>query len=159
MQQRQSELNLNANLCLGLAEMKPDETPIHFDFEMKWSSEVAVRGDIPAKIEIRDHHFPLITNIGEKLMPQSKENQDVFIGKVLTLHGEADEQGKMQGEATLVLFMDEQQIKAKVFFGSKLYPSACDAHKQNQVVRISGVLSEKPRCSELKDVSHFEVIS
>jgi hypothetical protein len=31
--------HLNANLCLGLAEMKPDETPIHFDFEMKWSDK------------------------------------------------------------------------------------------------------------------------
>ena len=27
------ELHLNANLCLGLAEMKPDDVPIHFEFE------------------------------------------------------------------------------------------------------------------------------
>ncbi len=154
-----AELNLNANLCLGLAEMKPDEAPIHFDFEMNWSSEIPVRGDIPDKIEIHDHYLSSIMNIGQKLIPQSKENQDVFIGKVLTLHGEADEHGKMQGEATLVLFMDEQQTKAKVFFGSNFYSLVCDAHKQNQFVRISGVLSEKPRCSELRDVSLFEVIS
>jgi hypothetical protein len=155
-----TELHLNANLCLGLAEMKPDELPIHFDFEMKWSSEIPIREDIPSKIEIRDHHFPSIMDIGQKLTPQSKEeNQDIFVGKVLALQGEADEHGKMQGEATLVLFMDEQQAKAKVFFGSKFYSLVCDAHKQNQYIRISGILSEKPRCSELKDVSLFEVIS
>lgn len=139
--------------------MKPDENPIHFDFEMKWSAEIPIRNDIPAKIEIRDHHFSSIMHIGQKLIPQSKENQDIFVGKVLALQGKPDEHGKMQGEATLVLFMDEQQTKAKVFFGSEFYSLVCDAHKQNRYVRITGVLAEKPRCSELRDVSLFEVIS
>lgn len=149
---------LNANFCLGLAEMKPDESLIHFDFEMKWSSEIPVKKNIPARVEIRDHQFPSIMRIGQKLKPQTEVNQDLFVGKVLTLHGEADEHGNMQGEATLVLFMDEQQAKAKVFFGSEFYSIACDAHKQNRYVRVSGILSEKPRCSDLKDVSLFEVI-
>jgi hypothetical protein len=152
-------LHLNANFCLGLAEMKPDETPIHFDFEMKWSSEIPIGKDIPNKVEIQDRHFPSIMRIGQRLKPQTEVNQDVFVGKVLTLHGEADEHGDMQGEVTLVLLMDEQQTKAKVFFGSKFYSDACDAHKQNRYVRISGVLSEKPRCSDLRDVSHFDIIN
>ena len=153
------QLNLNANMCLGLAEMKPDENPIHFDFEMKWSSAIPIKRNIPSKVEIQDHHFSSIMSIGQKLIPKSKKNEDVFIGKVLALHGQADEQGKMQGEATLVLFMDEQQTKAKVVFEPNLYSLVCDAHKQNQYIRVSGVLSEKPRCSDLRDVSHFEVIS
>jgi hypothetical protein len=150
---------LNANFCLGLAEMKPDDSPIHFDFEMKWSPEFPVKKNIPARIEILNHHFPSIMRMGQKLKPQTEVNQDVFVGKVLTLHGEADEQGNMQGEATLVLFMDEEQVRAKVFFGFEFYALACDAHKQNRYVRISGILSEKPRCSDLNDVSLFEVIS
>ncbi|HEX4840511.1 MAG TPA: hypothetical protein VFU89_08735 [Rhabdochlamydiaceae bacterium] len=149
---------LNANLCLGLAEMKPDETPINFDFEMKWSSEIPINKSIPARIEIHDRHFPSIVRIGQKLKPSTEVNQDLFVGKVLTLHGEANEQGNMQGEATLILLVDEQQTKAKAFFGPEFYSQACDAHKQNLYVRISGVLSEKPRCSDLKDISLFEVI-
>lgn len=154
----EAEPQLNANLCLGLAEMKPDESPIHLDFEMKWSSEIPVNRNIPARIEIRDHHFPSIMRIGQKLKPQTEITQVLFVGKVLTLHGEADEHGNMQGEATLVLLMDEQQAKAKVFFGSEFYSIACDAHKQNRYVRVSGILSEKPRCSDLNDVSVFEII-
>lgn len=152
------EFHLNANLCLGLAEMKPDEAPVHFDFEMRWSSEIPINENIPAKIEIQDHHFPSIMRIGQKLKPQTEVNQDLFVGKVLTLHGEADERGNMQGEVTLILLMDEQQTKAKVIFGPEFYSIACDAHKQNQYVRISGVLSEKPRYSDLQDISLFEVI-
>lgn len=152
------EPHLNANLCLGLAEMKPDEAPIYFDFEMRWSSEIPINRNVPAKVEIQDHHFPSIMRIGQKLKPQTEVNQDVFVGKVLTLHGEADEHGNMQGEATLILLMDDQQTKAKVFFGPEFYSIACDAHKQNQYVRILGSLSEKPRYSDLKDVSLFEMI-
>ena len=151
-------LLLNANLCLGLAEMKPDETPINFDFEMRWSSEIPINKNIPTKIEIHDHHFPSIVRIGQKLKPLAEVNQDLFVGKILTLHGEADDQGNMQGEATLILLVDEQQTKAKALFGPEFYSLACDAHKQNKYVRISGILSEKPRCSDLKDVSLFEAI-
>ena len=150
---------LNANFCLGLSEMKPDENPIHFDFEMKWSSEIPVKKNIPTKIEIRDHHFSSIARIGHKLKPRVEVNQDVFIGKVLTLRGEADEQGKMHGEVALVLLIDEQNAKAKTFLEPEFYSIACDAHKQNQYVRISGILSEKLRYSDLEKVTSFEVVS
>jgi hypothetical protein len=125
---------------------------------MKWSSEIPMSENIPTKIAIQDRHFPAIMRIGQKLKPQTEESHDLFIGKVLTLHGEADEQGKMHGEAILTLLIDESQTKAKVLFASEFYSIACDAHKQNQYVRISGVLSEKPRYSDLKDVSFFEII-
>ena len=125
---------------------------------MKWSSEIPIKNNIPTKIEIKDRYFPSIMRIGQKLKPQTEVNHDIFVGKVLTLHGEADEFGNMQGEATLVLLMDEQPTKAKAFFGSEFYAIACDAHKKNQYVRISGVLTEKPRCSDLQGVSLFEVI-
>jgi hypothetical protein len=153
-----TEACLNANFCIGLSEMKPDEIPVHFNFEMKWSSEIPIKKDIPHKVEIQDHHFPSIMRIEQKLKPRTEINQDIFIGKVLALHGEADENGSMQGEATLILLTDEQQTKAKVFLGSEFYSLACDAHKKNQYVRVSGILSEKPRCSDLKDVSVFEMI-
>lgn len=156
--EKKEDVHLNANLCLGLAEMKPNEAPIHFDFEMKWSSEIPINKNIPVKIQIRDRHFPSIMRIGQELKPQTEINKDIFVGKVLTLHGEADENGNMEGEATLILFMDEQQTKAKVFFGPEFYLVACDAHKQNKYIRISGILSEKPRYSDLKDVSLFEII-
>jgi len=158
MDLKENEEHLNANLCLGLFEMKPDEVPINFDFEVKWSSEIPVSQDIPTMIAIQDRHFPSILRIGQKLKPQTEESRALFIGKVLTLHGEADEQGNMHGEATLILLTDEYQMKAKVLFASEFYSIACDAHKNNHYIRILGVLSEKPLCSDMKDVSLFEII-
>lgn len=67
------DFHLNANLCLGLAEMKPDEASIHLDFEMKWSPEVSVNKNIPTKIEVQDRHFLSIMRIGQKLKPQTSK--------------------------------------------------------------------------------------
>ena len=154
----EEESHLNANFCLGLAEMKPDEAPINFSFEMRWSSEIPTSREVPSRVEIQDRHFPSIVRMGQKLKPQTEVNQNIFVGKVLTLHGEADEDGKMKGEATLILLMDEQQTRAKAYFGPEFYSIACDAHKQNKYVRVSGILSEKPRYCDLKEVSLFETI-
>ena len=153
------DYQLNVNLCFGLAEMKPDEASIDFAFEMKWSPELPIAKTIPTKVEVKDHHLSSIMRIGQKLIPpKSKENQDVFIGRVLVLDGEADEKGKMQGEVTLGLFLEEQQVKAKAFLNSEYYSVVCDAHKHNRYIRVSGVLAEKPRFSDLRDISHLEII-
>lgn len=149
---------LNANFCLGVAEMKPDEAPIYFDFEMKWSSEVPIDRKIPVKVEIQDRYFSTILHIGQRLKPQTEITQNEFVGKVLALHGLPGECGTMQGEATLILLLDDQQTKAKVFLDPALYAQACDAHKHNKYIRTSGVLLEKPRCSDLRDVTLFEVL-
>ena len=120
---------------------------------MRWSSDIPINQTIPPRVEIQDRHFPSIMRMGQTLKPHSEVSQDLFVGMVLTLHGVADEQGNMQGEVTLILLSDEQPTKAKVLFAPDFYSIACDAHKQNQHIRISGVLSEKPRYSDLKDVT------
>ncbi len=150
--------DLNANFCLGLAEMKPDEASINFDFEMNWSSEVPLNETIPSKVLIEDRYFSSVVRIGQKLIPQAEVNQDVFVGKVLSLHGLPDETGNVQGEVVLILLVDEQQTRAKASLKSEFYSQACDAHKRNGYVRISGALSEKPRCSDLKEISHFAIL-
>jgi hypothetical protein len=104
------------------------------------------------------HEGRLAGEIIKELLPRSDVSQEIFVGKVINLQGKADEQGTMQGEATLALFIDDKEIKAKAVFASEFYSLACDAHKQNHYVRISGTLSEKPRGSGFKDVSSFEII-
>jgi hypothetical protein len=138
--------------------MKPNEAPINFGFEMSWSAGIPLNGSIPSKVMIDDRCFSSVIRIGHKLMPQAEVNQDVFVGKVLSLHGLPDDTGNMQGEATLILLLDEQQTKAKAFLGSEFYSQACDAHKHNNYIRISGILSEKPRCSDLNEISHFAIL-
>ncbi len=103
--------------------------------------------------------MPTISSIGEHLKPQQEITESDFIGKITGLHGSENEEGKMEGDITLALLVDDESKKAKAYLDSAFYSEACDAHKNGKYVQISGVLKEKPRLSILEDVSHFEVIS
>jgi len=113
----------------------------------------------PTKVKIQDNYIPTISKIGEHLKPQQEITQSDFIGKITGLHGSENEQGKIEGDITLALLVDEESKKAKAYLDSTFYPQACDAHKNGKYVQISGILKEKPRLSILEEISNFEVIS
>lgn len=149
----------NANFCFGLVEMKPSESLIDLDFQVSWSGEIPIDKSIPTHVRIRDTYIPTISSIGEHLKPQQEIKQSDFIGKITGLHGSENEEGKVEGDITLALLVDDESKKAKAYLGSAFYSQACDAHKNSKYVQISGLLKEKPRLSILEEVSHFEVIS
>ncbi len=152
-------LAFSANLCLALAEMKSSVGAMHFNFEMNWSQTVPLNGNIPREVAIRDTHFPSITKIGQQLKPPAEITQSLFIGKVLSLSGAENDEGSVEGDVHLSLLVDEESIKARASLNPMLYSIACDAHKENRYIRVSGILREQPRCSELKEVTSFEAVS
>lgn len=151
--------NFNANFCFGLVEMKPSESLIDLDFQVSWSKEVSIDRSIPTHVKIQDNYIPKISKIGEHLKPQQEIMQSDFIGKITGLHGSENEEGKVDGDITLALLVDEESKKAKAYLDAAFYSQACDAHKNGKYVQISGVLREKPRLSILEEISNFEVVS
>lgn len=154
-----SSSNFNANFCFGLVEMKPSESLIDLDFQVAWSKEVAIDKNIPTKVKIQDSYIAKISKIGEDLKPIQEITQSNFIGKITGLHGSEIEPGKVEGDITLALLVDEESKKTKAYLDSIFYSQACDAHKNGEYVQISGLFKEKPRISVLEDISDFMVIS
>ncbi len=148
---------VNANLCFGLVEMSGD-SKVDLDFQMSWSEEVLIDTTVPRKVTIHNNYIPMISKMGENLKPQQEVTQNDFIGKISTLSGSENEQGYVEGDIILILLVDEDTRKAKAFLDTKRYSEACDAHKNGNYVRISGLLKEKPRLNILEDVSSFEII-
>jgi hypothetical protein len=151
--------NFNANFCFGLVEMKPSESLIDLDFQVSWSKEVCIDRNIPTHVKIQDNYIPTISKIGEYLKPQQEITQSDFIGKITGLHGSKNEEGKVEGDITLAILVDEESKKVKAYLGAAFYSQACDAHKNGKYVQISGMLKEKPRFSILEKISNFEVVS
>lgn len=137
------ENQLSANLCFGLAEMKPLEKT-DFTFSMSWSLDVPLEKNMPSKATIYDHYIPIISQIGERLKPQTGIKEDSFVGKILSLNGNSNDEGLMQGDVNFSILVEEESIKAKGYLNPGFYEKACDAHKNNQYVKIKGILHEKP---------------
>lgn len=149
----------NANFCYGLVEMKPIESKIDIDFQISWSDEIPCDKSIPRKAKIFDSYLPLISKVGERMKPQQEITQTDFIGKITALQGSENETGLMEGDVILALLVDDESKKAKTYLTPEFYSHACDAHKKNKYIRVSGQLQEKPRLSILQEVSTFEIVS
>ena len=148
---------LSANLCFGLAEMKPSEKT-DFTFCMSWGLDIPLEKNTPSKATIYDHYIPKISQIGEQLKPQKGIKEDSFVGKIISLNGSPNDDGQMQGDVNFSILVEEESVKAKTCLNPSFYEKACDAHKNNQYIKLKGILHEKPRCCELKEVSSFEVL-
>lgn len=148
---------LSANLCFGLAEMKPSEKT-DFTFCMSWGLDIPHEMNIPSKATIYDHYIPKISQIGAQLKPQKGIKEDSFVGKILSLNGSPNDEGQMQGDVNFSILVEEESVKAKAWLNPSFYEKACDAHKNNQYIKLKGILHERPRCCELKEVSSFEVL-
>ncbi len=148
---------LNANLCFGLVEM-PGDSRVDLNFQMSWSEEIPTNINTPREVIVYNNYMPAISKIGEVLRPQEGSTESDFIGKISTLSGSENEQGTIEGDVILSLFVDEDIKKAKALLPSKFYSEACDAHKKGNYVKVSGLLREKPRMSLLENICLFEVI-
>lgn len=58
----------------------------------------------------------------------------------------------------MILLVDEEPLRAKGFLKHDFYCLACDAHKDNKYIKLSAILREKPRTSDLDQISSFEVL-
>lgn len=150
---------LNANLCFGIVEMNIGDNKSNLDFQMAWCSDIPVEADVPTKVTIYDNYIPSITKLALKLKPCKEATQSTFIGKVTSLNGLENEDGEMEGDVIFSLLVDEESLKAKGSLKSTFYRSACDAHKDSKYIKISAILREKPRISDLDQISVFEVLS
>lgn len=150
--------HFSSNLCLSLAEMKPIESKLDFEFSISWSDEIPIDSQQPCRAKIYDRFLPKIAMIGEQMKPQREVTQSDFVGKITSLNGSENEQGLMEGEIILALLVDDESKKTKTYLNAEFYGLACDAHKRNSYIRVYGLFQEGLRISTLKDVSFFEIV-
>ncbi len=151
---------VSANLCEALTEMRPFGEQSSLDIEVSWSAARPVLpGAPPRKVSFRHQDFELIRRAGEKLRGDSVVRNAKIEGYILGLSSEFNftegERGTIKISRT-----DEQGaglVKAKL--GEADYARACDAHKNNQRVAITGKLFKDAsmKNAELREYLRFEV--
>jgi hypothetical protein len=150
---------LNANLCFGIVEMNIGDSKTNLDFQMSWCVDIPVENDVPTKVTVYDNYIPDITKLALTLKPFKEATKNTFIGKVISLNGVENEDGQMEGDVVFSLLVDEESLKAKGFLKAEFYRDACDAHKDSKYIKISAILREKPRVSDLDQISVLEEFS
>ncbi len=146
---------VSANLCDAIVEMQPT-TMTNLTIGASWAPTLTPPANLPNQIEIRRDYISAIKEIAKDLRPQVDPQEDLFIGKIDSLHGSASENGKVEGDVVLTfIYDDDEMLKAKINLGAKDYSLACDAHKLGKYVQVSGILHRSYRTNWIREPKNF----
>ena len=152
-----NEPMLSANLCEALLRMQPQGERSVLSVSVNWASTLppAENQSPPGVVRIRHEYFEIIADVFKKLRPSQAPTESLFIGQVDALNGDIGDDGRMQGEVTLLLLHEEELVKARTELNPDEYQTAVDAHRIAGFIRCSGILHLGRRTHRLTNVSGF----
>ncbi len=152
---------LSWNLCDALLRMKPEHEGA-LELGVSWASrpDLTPPAEVPVKVSFKTDYFPEIERAAQRLRPLTPENKSVLlIGTVESLNGSVGEDEKRAGEVTLVVFVEDEVVRAKAVLDSKNYAFADIAHMQgNAYVKIEGMLRRTGRTARIENVTRLELL-
>jgi hypothetical protein len=149
---------LSSNFCEALLRMQPPQDRSCLSLSCTWASGLPLPSDsmAPSAVTFRREHFPAIEALSRKLQPAEEPRPDLFVGYVDALNGEMGQDGRMQGEVTLLLLHEETPIRARVNLSPDQYEMANAAHMAGGVLAARGVLHRGRRIHRLSDVTSLQ---
>lgn len=148
-------LQVSANLCEALIEMRPPRADGSLRISATWSSTVPLREAIPDSVEIRSEHFPFIEACANRLRPNQEPVAERFVARVTALMGKANDQGRMEGDVLLQFQYEDELLRAKITLPAVDHQVAIDAYKGHSYVSVTGTLVRRARVHEIRDCVEF----
>jgi hypothetical protein len=150
---------ITANLCEALREMMPQSATGRLEVSAGWAVLAPQDNSVPRSVSIPGEYAPVLEEVARRLRPSAEPQASTFVGKVDTLSGEPNADGKMHGDTTLKLQADDELVSAKVFLGPEEYQIAVAAHGADRYVTITGVLHRAKRMHSLESYSAFSLLN
>ena len=149
---------ISANLCEALLQMQPEDENSRLDVKVSWATALPPLAPVPGVVRIKHEYFPIIGDISKKLRPAQAPAGALFVGYVVTLSGQPDKDGQMQGEATLVVVYEEQMQLVRVDLSEPQWHVAHAALGTHAIVRIKGIFHRGTRVHRITDISEFSQV-
>lgn len=148
---------VTANICDAFLKMKPIESDAQIDTTIRYASALTHDKNNARRIVVNNDHFHYFNEIS-KIYKDKKEIQDVILsGYIKTLNKKDDNKIVKKNIKLITLF--EGKIKnILINLSDEDYVIACDAHRDEKEVEISGVLDMSKKTWELTKVNYFKVL-
>jgi hypothetical protein len=153
-----SEPLTTANLCEALVQMMPRDERTDLQIDVRFSPILAAPGDVPTQVRIDRSLYRAFEELSRALRPPPAPVEDVHVGRVIELKGDANNDGRLEGEVILRLDADEELIRARCTLGPDDYMKAHDAHGRLRPVSVRGRLVRTGRTYTLGDPRDLNVI-
>jgi hypothetical protein len=152
------DLLISANLCDALVMMEPDGERSRLALTATWSRLLPPQSGHtpPSSVQLRKEYFPAIGALAESLRPVRKPEVSQFVGLVDSLNGDPDEQGQVRGEVQLLIFTQDESIRARVNLDADDYQTALKAHGTGGYVSFNGILVRGNRVHRITEFVNFK---
>jgi hypothetical protein len=150
------DIVISGNFFESLMAFPVEQESASLCISAEWDRSLG-QPEAPIQAEVRYDVFPAIDQAARQLRPIKSSKEDKFIARVVSLRGELNQEEQMEGEITLLL-LDDTNLKAKVWLSPTDYSAACDAHKTNKYVSITGTLSRFRKTNEFDSYTNFQLM-
>ncbi len=161
----------NANLCEAmesLTEILPDYC---FGYFMNWSPEYKIPESYICKEEISvqaNEYRQFFESAAKTLRATGESQQTTISGRIISLHATPDDEEdddelspSFSNQYIEIEWLRDEGKKTKIRASLPFdeYRSACDAHKDGKIIRLSGIPEKQGKIFVLRNPSAFQVES
>lgn len=135
---------VSANLCEALAVMAPSSEQATLEIRTTWSrSRLRVPSSLPQNVAFTQGEFALINEVGRRLREGLAPRRQQVEGVIVSLQADADLFEDFQGKVVLRAEVGGRSVRVKFALKQPDYSRACDAHRDQKRVVVSGMLQRK----------------
>ncbi|MGC8541536.1 MAG: hypothetical protein ACP5QA_13035 [Phycisphaerae bacterium] len=157
----------NANLCETMAGLTEVLAGLKSEYSMLWSPEFQVADDLrdAQPVMIDPGEFRRFFESAAKSLRKVKESQETAItGSIIQLRADLEDDGgeNLFHGRKITIKWDigtGRSINIRAALNADDYKLACDAHKDNRMVQITGIPEKLGKSWDLTSPKHFRVLS
>lgn len=149
------EKGITANMCEALLKLKPEHEDVEVFTTIRYASVITKEAGKKDCIKMSSNHFWAINEI-------SKTYRDLTLYKDVVLKGLIKSQGRKEYEETtentinLCTQFDGRYRNIRISLNDNDYRLACNAHRDETEVEVSGELDMSKRSWELTKINYFK---
>lgn len=148
---------ITANMCDALMKMKPVDGNTQIDATIRYASALTQRIGEANRIVIDDHHFYVIDELA-KIYRDKVLCEDVVLSGMVKTLSTREMVGATEKTIRLWTRFDGQYRTISMELSDEDYRIACDAHKDELEVEVTGELDMSNRLWELSKIEHFKIV-
>ncbi len=156
----------NANLCETMAALTEVLAGLKSEYSMLWSPEFQVADDLrdAQPVSVDPGEFRLFFESAAKSLRKVKESQETTItGPIVQLRADLDEDGgeNLFDGRKITIKWDigtGRRISIRAALSDEDYKLACDAHKDNRMIAITGRPEKLGKSWDLTSPKNFRVL-
>ncbi|GEP65206.1 hypothetical protein CBE01nite_29740 [Clostridium beijerinckii] len=149
---------LNANMCDALLNFNLENYDVKIESKVTWSDLLPRPDDIKEKVILENKDFYKVKILSEKYKEVKSIEQGIR-GRIIKLINRKDSQGNsVERNIVMQTEVEGKSKNVKIELSDVDYKRACEAHKQDQEITISGELLKEGKTWMLVNYKDLKII-